>query len=67
MERQRGRGRPPKFTREDRAYLAGLIREHGIAGAVRESRILVCDKTLAKIANEYGIILRQGKRPRKAA
>lgn len=67
MEMKRNRGRPPTFLREDREYLADLIRQHGIAGARREAGFPVCQQTLIKIAREFGIILAMGKRPKSAA
>jgi hypothetical protein len=67
MVKQRGRGRPPTFLREDREYLAGLIREHGITGARRAARFVVCHRTLIRIARDFGIELRKGRRARLAA
>jgi hypothetical protein len=60
------RGRPPTFTQPDREYLADLIREHGIRGARRKSRISVCQQTLCKIAREFKIPLRRGNRSKSA-
>lgn len=60
-------GRPPTFTQQDRQYLAELIREHGIRGARRKSRISVCQQTLSKIAREFEIPLRSGRRAKQAA
>ena len=67
MERKVRKGRPPTFSAEDRQYLAGLIRQHGVRGARRMSEISVCQQTLTKIAAEFGIELRRGRRPGKAA
>lgn len=67
MEKQRRRGRPLTFSWEERAYLAELVRAHGVRGARRNSEIPVCQQTLSKIAAEFSIILKKGKRPRKAA
>ncbi len=61
------RGRAPTFSREDREYLAGLIRQHGIRGAQRAARISVCRQTLIRIAREFNISLNKGRRPRNAA
>ena len=61
------KGRPPTFTQQDRQYLAELIREHGIRGAKRKSRISVCHQTLIKIAREFQIPLRPGRRAKQAA
>jgi hypothetical protein len=64
---QKRRGRPRKFTCEDRSNLAELIRQHG-AGPTREiSPAPICSQTLLKIAREFDIKLKQGRRPRKAA
>jgi hypothetical protein len=59
----RKRGRPPTFRPRDRRYLAGLIHEHGAHGAKRTSRLEVSLATLRKIAQEFGITLRRGRRP----
>ncbi len=67
MEQELRRGRPPTFSREDREYLAELIRKYGVRGARRKSRISVCQQTLTKIAAEFGIELKRGRRPGKAA
>ena len=66
MEQQRRRGRPPTFLREDREYLAGLIRMNGITGARREASFPVCHRTLINIAREFGIVLTKGRRPKRA-
>lgn len=65
MEQQRRRGRPPTFLREDREYLAGLIREYGITGARREASFPVCHRTLINVAREFGIVLTKGRRPKR--
>ena len=67
MAKTEMRGRRPTFSRQDRDYLADLVRKYGIRGAQRKSTISVCCQTLSKIAEEYGITLKRGKRPRKAA
>lgn len=61
------RGRPPTFTQEDRQYLAGLIRKHGIRGARQRANISVCQQTLSKIAREFNISLKPGRRSTKRA
>ena len=61
------RGRPRKFQAEDRRQLADLIREHGIRGARRESKVSISQLTMIRIAREFGISLKKGKRPKKAA
>ena len=60
------RGRPPTFTQRDRQYLAELIREHGLCGTRRKSRIPVCQQTLSKIAREFDIPLKPGRRTKQA-
>lgn len=65
MEEMETRGRRPKFSRTTREYFAHLIREHGVRGAKRESSIPVCQQTPSKIASEFGIALKKGKRPRR--
>jgi hypothetical protein len=67
VQSERKRGRPVTFLRDDREYLADLIREHGIRGARRAATIPVSQNTMLKIAREFGIRLPKGKRPRKAA
>ena len=67
MQSKRKRGRPATFLREDREYLAELIREHGIRGAHRKAAFSVSLATMLKIAREFEIQLSKGRRPRKAA
>lgn len=55
------------YAAEDRQKFAALIREHG-ARATRElcsRKVSTC--TLLKIAREFGIELKKGRRPRRAA
>lgn len=66
MKRNSRRGRPYTFLPADRKYLAELIREHGIAGAQRQTGVPICDHTLGKIAREFGIELPRGRRPKAA-
>ncbi len=66
MTRKSHRGRPYTFLPADRKYLAELVREHGIAGARRQTGIPICDHTLGKIADEFGIVLPRGRRPKAA-
>ena len=63
----RGRGRPPTFTSEDREYFAELIRECGVRGAQRQSKLSVSKATLIGVAREHGIVMKKGKRPRQQA
>ncbi len=61
------RGRPPTFSQQDRKYLAELILEHDVRGARRKSKTSVCQQTLSKIAREFEIPLRPGRRAKRAA
>lgn len=65
MSQQR-RGRPQTYLPADRAYLAQLVREHGIAGAQRQTGMPVGSQTLGKIAREFGFELRRGRRGKAA-
>ena len=67
MSNRRPRGRPPTFLPFQREYLAGLIRQHGIAGAQRLAEVSISGSTLIKIARESGIELLKGRRPKRAA
>lgn len=62
MDEKLRRGRPPTFSAADRQQLAELIRQHGIRGALRSADIRVSPQTLSKIAREFGIVLRPGRR-----
>ena len=66
MEEKRKRGRPPTFQSEDRKRFAELIRQHGIRGTIRISEVPICNMTLIKIAREFGISLKMGKRKKAA-
>lgn len=59
------RGRPPVFSADARKTLAQLIREHGARGARELSPIPVSSVTIRKIAREFGITLKPGRRPQK--
>lgn len=61
------RGRPPSFSRQDRQYLADLIREYGLRGVQQKSLISVCHQTLGKIAHDSEIPLKHGRRAKRAA
>lgn len=63
MHSQGKRGRPYTFSHDDRKHLAELIREHGVRGARREASVSVSHHTLIKIAQEFGVRLRRGRRP----
>lgn len=56
----RPRGNP--FDNAAREYFATLIRIHGIRGASERSNVRVSKSTLGKIAREFGISLRAGRR-----
>lgn len=58
----RKRGRRPTFTDEERQYFAELIRQHGARGAREKVGNRVSLNTLLKIAGEFGIELKRGKR-----
>jgi hypothetical protein len=47
--------------------LADLIRQHGATPAKDLAPIPISVATLLKIAREYGVELRKGRRPRNAA
>jgi transposase len=55
--------RPSTFPPSTRRYFARLIRKHGILGAVERSKIAVSAATLLRIAREFEIELRPGRRP----
>ena len=57
------RGRTPTFSRGERNYFARLIQRHGVRGAREASRIPVSPATLTKVAREFGIRLKAGRRP----
>lgn len=60
-------GRRIIYQLQDRQRLAELIRQHGARGAREASGRGVCMATLLKIAREFGIELKRGRRPRMAA
>jgi hypothetical protein len=63
MERKRGGGRPPTYKLNDRRLFAELIRQHGARGAREKLARKVCVATLLKVAEEFGIELKKGRRP----
>jgi len=67
MARKRRRGRPVTYEFRDRRHFAELIRQYGARGARKKSANVVCNHTLLKIAREFGIELKKGRRPRAAA
>lgn len=67
MGRNEKRGRPVIYKSQDRRRLAELIRRYGARGARELTGKAVCVATLLKVANEFGIELKKGRRPRTAA
>lgn len=62
MKGKKRRGRPPTFLPADRRYLAKLIQTNGINGARRQAKVSICNGTLIKIAREFNIELKTGRR-----
>ena len=62
-----GRGRRPTFGVSERAWLADLIRQHGIRGTQRVAGVSICINTLIKIGREFNIQLPRGRGQRRAA
>ncbi len=56
-----------KFDGDRRALLAELIRQHGARGAVAHAPESISLKTMLKIAREFEIPLRKGRRSKRAA
>lgn len=67
MARKRRQGRPLTYKYATRKRLAELIRQHGASGTREMLHRSICICTLLKIAKEFGIELKQGRRPRHAA
>lgn len=65
MPRKRKQGRPLTFKRPQRRQLAELIRQHGVRGAQEVAPIPISAATLQKIAREFAISLKKGRRPRQ--
>jgi hypothetical protein len=63
MAQRRGGGRAAAYRQDDRQRFAELIRQFGARGARERLARSVCMGTLLKIASEYGIVLRRGRRP----
>lgn len=57
------RGRSDKFDEQTRRYFARLIEIHGVLGACNASEIPVSPGTMSRIAKEFGIRLKPGRRP----
>lgn len=67
MASKKKHGRALKYKFAEREHMAELIPQHG-ASETREMRSsTICSFTLLKIAKEFGIELKQGRRPRQAA
>ena len=56
-----------KFEGIKRQQLADLIRQHGARGAIAHAPEPVCLETVLKIAREFQIPLKKGRRLRRAA
>jgi hypothetical protein len=67
MARKKRRGRPLTFKYQERRKLAELIRQHGARRARDVATIPISVGTLLKIAGEFEIPLKKGRRPREAA
>jgi hypothetical protein len=61
------RGRVLTFEPKTRQMLADLIRQHGARRAREIAPVPISVGTLLKIAQEHGVILKKGRRPKKAA
>lgn len=66
MAKKKKRGRPQTFNRRDRRAFANLIRLHGARRAREVSNKPVSVHTLLKIAREFEIELKKGRRPKAA-
>jgi len=67
MVEKRRRGRQPTFNEDERRTLAAFILRHGIRETRAVCGISISCGTLLRIAREFGIVLKKGKRPRRAA
>lgn len=67
MARKRRQGRPLKYKAAKRRRLAELVRLHGASQTREMLDRSICAGTLLKIAKEFGVDLKQGRRPRQAA
>lgn len=59
------RGRKPTFDQTQRQQLAEMIRQHGIDGTKAICGFPICQSTLGKIAREFSIPLKTGRRRRR--
>lgn len=67
MAQKRGRGRPQTFSPATRKRLAALVEQHGARRAAEVTSISISVGTLLTIAGEFGVQLKKGRRPKKAA
>lgn len=67
MARKKRRGRPPTFQRNARRKFADMIRRHGARRTRELASMSISVDTLLKIAREFDIELKKGRRPRPAA
>ena len=63
MVRKREGGRPLAYKLGDREQFAQLIRQCGVRGAREKLARKVCIATLLRVAGEFGIELKKGRRP----
>lgn len=56
------RGRPHTYLLDDRRRIAEVIRQYGARGARRQLGETICTSTLLKIAQEFDIELKRGRR-----
>lgn len=67
MPRKKKQGRPMTFKLAQRRKFAELINQHGARGAREVASKSISLGTLLRIAKEFKIELKKGKRPRMAA
>lgn len=67
MSGKKRRGRPPTYSDDDRRQLAEMIRLHGVRRLRDIYSLPISMGTLLKIAHDFGIELKKGRRPRPAA
>lgn len=65
MSTQRKQGRPPTYLTEQRSQLAEYIRQRGARGTRELVGRSISLSTLLKIAREFQIPLKRGRRHRK--
>ena len=66
MEDKKHRGRQTPYAFSERRCFATLIREHGARGAREILARRVSLRTLLKVAAEFEICLKKGRRPKLA-